>query len=139
MRYPDSLLFFLVSSLFTLQNSHAQSCGDLQFTLKSEIPSGCADVTMTMREDALARPYLYVAVKDSGMRVYDVANISMPKLVASLTDDRFGGLHVMNITQEKSCLYLALGNSFTTVSWQNPGMAIVDVSDPTKPVVTDVY
>jgi hypothetical protein len=130
---------FLPFLLAGSHNIYAQSCGNLQLTLKAEIPSVCADVTLTMKEDNTNRPFLYVAVKDSGLRVYNVADIASPKLVSSITDDKFDTLHVMNITQEGRYLYLTLGNSFTTAAWQSPGMAIVDIADPAQPVVTDVY
>ncbi len=43
----------------------------------------------------------------------------------------------MNLSQYGNYLHLALGNSFTNP--QKAGMAIVDVTNPEAPIVTDYY
>jgi hypothetical protein len=106
-----------------------------------DIPSTCGFLTMTMIHDALNRPYLYVANKEAGLRIYDIRIISSPQLVATIPTIRFDTLDVMNVSQSGNYLYLAIGNSFTNIFIppQPGGMAIVDVTDPVHPFVTDYY
>lgn len=115
----------------------AQNCSNLNLQWQADIPSTCNQMVMTTLHDVNDLPYLYVANKEAGLTVYDISNITNPMLVASVPTTCFDGLHVMNLTQDGAYLYLALGNSFT--SPQAAGMAIVNISDPFAPVVTDFY
>ncbi len=109
----------------------------MNFAWQSDIPSACSAMTMTMIHDANDRPYLYVANKEAGLKVYDITNRTSPVLIASVPVSLLGSLDVMNLSQNGNYLYLALGNTFTNP--QQGGMAIVDVSTPQQPVVTDYY
>ncbi|MDP4220174.1 MAG: T9SS type A sorting domain-containing protein [Bacteroidota bacterium] len=117
--------------------SYSQDCGSLNIQLRSEIPSSCTEMTMTMRQDNIGRPYLYVAQKEGGLKIYDISAPSSPQLVQGIPITALDSLHVMNVSQNGNYLYLALGNSFSKS--QNPGMAIIDITDPVHPLVTDVY
>jgi hypothetical protein len=90
---------------------------------------------MTMRQDSTGRPFLYVASKEGGLRVYEVT--ARPRLVATLPRTALAGLDVMSLSQAGSRLFLALGNHFS--SQQSPGLAVVDVSDPAAPRVLDLW
>jgi hypothetical protein len=127
----------LAAVLCPLQ-SRAQGCGNLDLQFQTDIPSTCSAVTMTMIQDQMGRPYLYVAAKDGGLRVYDVADVHFPHLVDSVPITTLQSLHVMNVTQNGNYLYLTLGNTFGNAD-QSPGVAIVDVSDPSACYVTTVY
>ena len=70
--------------------------------------------------------------------VFDITTITAPALVQTLSIASFDSLHVMNAEQHGNYLYLALGNFFGA-PLQKPGMAIVDVTNPLLPVVTDVW
>lgn len=105
----------------------------MNFRLQSEIPSSCQFMTMTMLHDRSDRPYLYVANKEGGLKIYNITNLTSPAEVVTIPISELYGLHVMNLTQSGNYLYLALGNHFT--SSQSPGIAIIDVTDPDKAVV----
>ncbi len=130
--FPFILLVFTVA-----ENLKGQGCGNLGIQLKADIPSSCTTMVMTMIHDAKDRPYLYVANKEAGLVIYNITNLSGPVQVASVPVSSLSGLQVMNLSQDGDYLYLAIGNSFTNP--QQGGMAIVDVSNPASPSVTDTY
>jgi hypothetical protein len=112
--------------------SQREDCGKFTITQQSQIPAACNAITMTMLHDQKDRPYLYVANKEAGLKIYDVSDLKKPKLVATVSTKSFASLHVMNLTQDGNYVYPAIGNHFNNK--QSSGMAIVDVSDPNKPV-----
>jgi hypothetical protein len=124
-------------AVLTQSGNAAQPCAYLNIQHRADIPSGCAQMTMTMREDLLGRPFLYVAQKEAGLRVYDITNIDARALVRTVPIDALDSLEVMNVTQDGNYLYLALGSSFFV--GQNPGMAIVDVTAPASASATSVW
>ncbi len=97
------------------------------------LPKQC----MTALHDRLGRPYLYVAGKERGLLVYNVSSIGAPVLVDSVTVASLNALELMSVSQDGNYLYLALGNVFNNASV--PGMAIVDVTVPTSPVLKSVW
>lgn len=113
----------------------SQNCQALDIQWKADIASTCANMTMTMMHDELNRPYLYVANKEAGLKIYDLSDVTKPSLKATVPTHLYDSLDVMSVSQNGNYLYLALGNSFTNS--QKSGMAIVDVSDPNTPSVTD--
>ena len=127
----------LLITAFLQSGVAAQPCANLNIQHRADIPSTCPEITITMREDLLGRPFLYVAQKEAGLRVYDITNIDSPALVRTIPIATLDSLHVMNVSQDGNYLYLALGNSFLT--GQNPGMAIVDVTSPATASATDVW
>ena len=114
----------------------AKPCPDLGIAPKSEIASTCGTMTLTMIHDA-TRPYLYVANKEAGLKIYGIANPTAPTLAATVPIADLGKLEVMNVSQQGDLLFLAIGNHFTNP--QAGGLAIVDVNDPAHPVVKDYY
>lgn len=128
---------FLVGTfLFSIHSIFAQSCSDLNFQLRSEIGSTCSAMVMTMLHDRLDRPYVYVANKEAGLGVYDFSNPDIPIKTSEIGPSMLGNLDVMNLFQLNNYLFLSLGNTFSAN--QNAGMAIVDVSVPDSPVVSDL-
>ena len=93
---------------------------------------------MTMRRDRLDRPYLYIASKEGGLRIFNISDLSAPQSVKVIPTADLGGLQVMSLEQYGRYLYLALGNHFPGVV-QSPGMAIVDVDEPEAAIVTDFW
>ncbi|MCC7158374.1 MAG: hypothetical protein IT281_02420, partial [Ignavibacteria bacterium] len=122
----------IVMFVFSL-HAYSQGCYDLNFQLQSEISSTCFNISMTMLHDQNDRPYLYIANKEGGLKIYDVSVLSAPKEVKTIPISSLNNLHVMNLTQSGNYLYLALGNHFT--SSQSPGMAIIDITDPKNAAV----
>ncbi|MCB9234827.1 MAG: T9SS type A sorting domain-containing protein [Bacteroidia bacterium] len=134
-----------ITPIFTLvlciilffQGAMTQNCANQNIQLQADIPSACNTMVMTMQRDLLNRPYLYVANKEAGLTIYDITSLSSPVWVANVPTTQFDSLHVMSLSQAGNYLYLALGNHFTDP--QQAGMAIVDVTNPLSPAVTDYY
>ncbi len=99
-------------------------------------PNGCAGETMTMRQDAAGRPFLYVAAKDAGLRIYDLS--AAPRLVRTIAAGELGGLDVMSLSQQGAWLFLALGDHFSPTA-ESPGLAVIDVGDPASAAVADLW
>lgn len=135
---PFLLALFLIHSLIRLStNVHSQNCANLYITQQADIASTCNYMAITMMHDALDRPYLFIANKEAGLKVYDISTLAAPVLVATIPITLFDTLDVMNLSQDGNYLYLAVGNSFTNP--QAGGMAIVDITNPAAPLVTDYY
>jgi hypothetical protein len=123
-----------MKTLFTLivlpvaLTTAAQDCNKVTLSLQSQITSNCKSITMSMLHDQQDKPYLYVANKEAGLKVYDIKDSRQPKLATTISTKLFSSLHVMNLAQQGNFLYLAIGNHFNNK--QQSGMAIVDVSDP---------
>ena len=120
-----------------LPNTYAQSPDrQIEFTHLHDLPSTCSHPVMTMRHDERNRPFLYVAAKSGGLRVYDMSD--QPKLVCTIPVDKLEELDVCSLDQEGPYLYLALGNIFGATK-QASGLAILNVSVPDKTEVTSVW
>lgn len=137
MPKPLSIALLLVLLLTSSMGLSGQSCSNLNLQVESDIVSTCDSITMTSLHDRMGRSYLYVAHKGGGVKVYDISNLSSPNLVASVPASRYNDLHAMNLTQAGNYVYVALGSHFPP--HQQSGMAIIDVTNPLIPVVTDYY
>src|SRR5690242_6037559 len=106
---------FVFCLLLALMTSHlrSQSCANTTPTWKSDITAACGQMVMTMIHDAGGRPYLYVANKEAGLRIYDISDLSNPVLKRSLVPLLFDTLDVMSLCQQGNYVYLALGNHFS--------------------------
>jgi len=135
-QYKLSFTFIFALLFICKPDLHAQNCGSMNLQWQSDIASMCSAMTMTMIHDDINRPYLYVANKEYGLTVFDISNLTIPQLVTSIPVSNFDSLEVMNISQHGYYLYLAIGNYFNP---QKSGMAIVDVTNPTTPFVTDYW
>lgn len=122
--------------VFTQLPVRGQTCGNLNFQKQADVTYPCSNEVLSMLRDP-NRPYLYVANKEGGLKVYNVTTMSAPVLAASIATTSFGGLHVMNLDLQGDYLYLALGNSFTNP--QSAGLAVVSVSNVNQCVVTYTY
>lgn len=92
---------------------------------------------MTSLHDNTGKDYLYVAAKENGLIVYDIS-ASSPNQVSDVKISSLENLEVMNLSQDGNYLYLALGNHFGTAKQQS-GMAVINVSIPSSPIVEDVW
>ncbi|MCC7303290.1 MAG: T9SS type A sorting domain-containing protein [Bacteroidia bacterium] len=136
LRILPCFLFLLVIGVF--KSGSSQNCSNLNLQWISDIGGNCSQMVMTMhRHSNPGSPYLFVANKEAGLKVYDISVPVSPSLLSSVSTFNFDTLDVMNLCQDGQYLYLALGNHFT--SPQAGGMAIVDVANPAVPVVTDFY
>lgn len=124
------MAFCLANLIFLITNG--QNCNQFSITQQSQIAANCSAIPLTMQHDQQGLPYLYVANKEAGLKVYNITDIKKPKLVATVSTRSFASLHAMNLTQDGNYLYLAIGNHFNNK--QASGMAIVDITNPVKPV-----
>jgi hypothetical protein len=132
------LILLLLSILFAMPgNIISQNCSTMNIRHQADVASSCNQMVMTMIHDVSGRPFLYVANKEAGLKIYDISSISSVNLVKTIPTSAFDTLDVMNLSQEGNYVYLALGNSFTNP--QKGGMAIVDISNPLAAFVTDYY
>ena len=93
--------------------------------------------TFSCRIDRLDRPYIHMACWNLGLVELDISDPSQPIPVDTLTLGELDGLNAMNVEQVGPLLYVALGGFDD--STQTTGLAIVEVSDPTAPVVLDIW
>lgn len=126
-------LFFLLGLL----PIKSQICSNLNFDFEADIPSTCNKMVMTMLPDQLDRPFLYIANKEAGLVIYNISNLSSPTLSASVPITLYDSLDVMSLSQNGNYLYLAIGSHFN--SSQKSGMAVVDVTNPSLPILTDFW
>ena len=134
MKYSFILLlfFFYTGRTFSQCSTHP-----VALTHQSDVAFPLPDECMSALHDQAGRAYLYVAGKERGLLVYDVSIITAPVLVDSVKVTELDTLELMSLTQDGNYLYLALGNIFVNSS--KPGMAIVDVTNPTSVVVKSVW
>jgi len=134
-------IIILLISLFQfaqLKYVNAQNCATMNMKFEADITSNCTAMVMTMVHDKRANmPYLYVANKEAGLKIYNITTVAAPNLSATIPISSIGNLEVMNISQSGNYLYLALGNTFTNS--QQAGMAIIDITTPTTPLVKDFF
>lgn len=132
-------LYTALAAAFLLASGpvHSGACTEAVLLPKGEIPSTCGAMVMTMAHDRSDRPYLYVANKEAGLKIYHVADPAAPALAATVPITAFESLDVMSLSQAGNRVFLALGNHFTNP--MKAGMAIVDVADPSSPVLLDYH
>lgn len=79
--------------------------------------------------------FIYVAQKAGGVLVLETTGQKRsPKKAATLLKRQFSNLDAIDITQQGKYLYVALGDFFRRNT--RAGLAIVDVSNPKRPIVT---
>lgn len=135
-------LFYLISFVFIYSKPYAQCSQPLNFQLQGNSPVMTytnSNHHLTVKRDTSAsKPYLYVAAMEQGLLILDITNTSTPTLAASIPTTSIKNLYVMSVTQAGNYLYMAVGNSFNATS-QVSGLSIVDISNPTSPLVKDTY
>ena len=124
------LLYFPVSSLLNAQ------CATMNIEQQSEFPSIFTENVLTAKRDAQGRDFLYAASKEGGIKIIDIADLANPELAIRIPTSSFEDLDVMNLHQKGNYLYAAIGNHLG-LNEQRSGIAIIDVTDPRNPVVTD--
>ncbi|MBV6440369.1 MAG: T9SS C-terminal target domain-containing protein [Haliscomenobacteraceae bacterium CHB4] len=107
--------------------------------LRSEIPFAGQGLPQTVVQDKNNQPYCYIAAKEGGLRIFNIQDITAPVLEKTIAVAELAGEEVMNVWQEGTHLYLALGNFFNANDLHKPGLAIVNVSDPANAFVTDTW
>jgi len=115
----------------------SQDCSNTNVEAIADLPTTCSAISMTMLHDQMDRDFLYIANKEGGLVISDISQVEEPMEVGNIPASDLNNLDVISLTQSGNYLYLALGNIFNTS--QLSGMAIIDVSTPTMPMVLDVW
>lgn len=130
-----AIVFFVFSNFVSCKRTPVDLPKSVSITTEYNLSSTCDQLYLTSRHD-LTKDFLYVAAKEGGLKIYNLTG-SLP-LVKTIPVTQLDSLEVMNLMQSGNYLYLALGNHFGT-GQQNPGLAIVDVTDPANPVIKTVW
>jgi len=127
-----SLFYFSIPAALLAQ------CSSMNIEQQSEFSSIFTENVLTAKRDAQGRDYLYVASKEGGIKVLDIADLENPELAIRIPTSSFEELHVMNLHQQGNYLYAAVGNHLG-LNEQQSGIAIIDVTAPRSPVLTDYW
>lgn len=100
-------------------------------------PDSFSATTFASRIDRQGGPYLFMACGDSGLITLDISSPATPVVADRKTTGDLGGSAATNLEQEGSLLYVSLG-AFQGIG-NNAGLAILDISDPSAPLVLDVW
>lgn len=120
-------------------NALSQCAGWTNFNVTETVYNNIIFGVATSPEaDKLDRNYDYVASIAGGIRVFKRDGSVAPPVVATVPVTQLGNLNAINLYQDSIWLYAALGDIWDTTA-QMAGLAIINVSDPESPVVTDVY
>lgn len=100
-----------------------------------QFPDSFSAPVLSSRIDRLDRPYVYLACRDSGLYVWDITTPTAPQVVKRMLPPVFGGHKVINLEQDDDLLYAVLGE----LDSGTPGLAILDISNPTDPQLLGQY
>ena len=130
-----AIVLFSFCYFISCKRTPADLPKSVSITTEYNLSSTCNQLYLTSRHDD-NKDFLYVAGKEGGLKIYSLTGSL--SLVKTIPTTQLDSLEVMNLTQSGNYLYLALGNHFGT-GQQNPGMAIIDVTDPVNPVIKTVW
>lgn len=82
--------------------------------------------------------YAYSANMESGLGIYDISNPSIINLVLNWGIANFNNLDVSTIEQKGNSLFVGIGD-FQVNTNTSSGLAIVDITNPTSPVIKDIW
>lgn len=135
--FRNSCHFTIVAALWlsVTPSLEAQEAKSLQLAWEHATP---IEFPQGIVCDALARPFLHIAMKNGGLRILDISNRAAPKIEARIGVDPFANLHVMHLTQVGEYLFLALGDFFDARG-AHAGLAVVHVKNPAQPKVVSVW
>ena len=131
------LIFFLTllscDAIHNLPND-SDTTGNESFALVENVSTPLA-MPMSLAKDPNSEFY-FVALKGQGVTTYKRIN-GLSKKVSNIGIEKFNNLHTMDMVKEGDYLYVALGDFFRPKS--KYGAAIIDISNPEVPKVTDVW
>ena len=82
--------------------------------------------------------YVYSANMESGLGIYDISNPSIINPVLNWSIANFNNLDVSTIEQKGNSLFVGIGD-FQVNTNTSSGLAIVDITNPTSPVIKDIW
>lgn len=125
---------FAVLLMFSRSPAIGQSIDTVNMAFVSEHEYSWTYSAYTALFDILDRPYVYTASSELGVVTFDISDINDPTPVDTILPAGFGSLKPQNLFLEGNLVYVALGG-FLGIFPQNPGLAILDVTDPSDPVI----
>ena len=133
-------VLFTCTLLMVLGRSTAcgQSIDTVNMTFVSEHEYSWTYSAYTALFDIQDRPYIYTASSELGVVTFDISNINDPTPVDTILPAEFGSLKPQNLFLEGDLVYVALGG-FLGIFPQNPGLAILDVTDPADPLIVSQW
>ncbi len=60
-------------SLSCKKNTNGNGNSTFEITSKYEVASTCSEIYLTSKYDNEGKPYLYVAAKEGGLKIYDIS------------------------------------------------------------------
>ena len=82
-------------------------------------------------------PYIYAACRDLGVVPFDITDVANPLPIDTVALFALNGFKPTNLSQHGNYLYVATGG-FDGFA-QNAGLTILDIGDPTHPVIKDLW
>lgn len=119
---PSILVLFFITKV-NFSQSH--------FQLEWQYKYNTLTSPWSLDADALGRPYLYAASGEAGLRIFTTAGVPVVTI-----DTNQIAMSAINFTQVGNLLYVAIGRNLAS---DLPGLAIIDVANPTLPVVKDIW
>ena len=139
MKKLTKLFTIIFVNAICIYTTHAQCSGWTNLQLERDTFLNIIYGNATTPEiDKLGRPYIYLATTTGGIKVFDVSTPGEQTLVNTIDTSLLGGLSAINLRQDSVYLYASLGNIWSG-STDEAGLAIIDISTPSNPLVMDVY
>lgn len=128
---------WILGFLLCLPEIGATQCLPLGLQQEFEESLSFPHQSLTALHDQQGRDYLYVAGMEDGLRIYDISNTTSVNELGGISFSDLNDLAANSLHQDGDYLYVALGNHFSND--QNPGLAVIDVSDPENASLLDVW
>ena len=134
MKSLSFLLFFLLSvqSLFSQTDS-------ISLTERGQFEYWWTFSCYTSLIDRNDSSFVYSASSVLGLVTFDVSDPDQPSPIDTLPPADFNGHSVSSLYQEGDRLFLALGSFQALFASHQPGMAILDVSNPAVPTIEAIW
>jgi hypothetical protein len=135
-RFLTTLWLALFSVLYMHTQAQCTGWNNVQ-AADSIFTNPAFGIATSPEADKLNRNIDYLATVAGGVKIYDNNISGNPILIATVPTTLFGNLDAINLFQDSIWLYVCLGNIWD--STEMAGLAIIDVSNPSIPVVLDYY
>ena len=130
-KHTPMKIFTRIFILLFLLLLNKQSTSQSNYQLQWEYDYTGFTSPWSLDADVLNRPYLYAASGEAGLRIFTTSGVPVYTVDTNMIE-----MSAMNFTQNGNLLYIAIGRHG---NHDAPGLAIVDVTNPSLPVVLDVW
>lgn len=131
-------IFFLFLLSLMLHTQLKAQTDTVHFTKVSQFNFSFLYSAYTSEFDKLERPYIYAACRELGIVIFNISDIHDPQPVDTIAPLELSLLRPTNLIQSGNYLYVALGG-YDGLFPQNPGIAILDISDPENAIIKDIW